>query len=435
MGRRDFELASPQATDHNRVQNRYKCRKFWFRLGDSTMQERVALAEVPNVAITVALCFLVAVVEGFDIQALGVAAPKLAPQFNLIPRELGWIFAVSNIGLVLGATSGGWLADRVGRKPVFMGAVIIFGLFTLLMTMASGFTSLFVLRFLAGLGFGAALPNMMAVASEVSAPEKRASTAAVMFCGMPVGGGTSALLTQLLPPDFDWRVLFIIGGLFPLILAPAIHFLMPETLPKRAVVARRKNFRLALFGEGRAPATLLLWLTFLPTLLILYLILNWLPSLVVANGLDKTVAPQASLAFNWASVVGALVFGKLVDRIDARGPLTFAYVGLIGSLLALSNSHGIASTVFLSGAAGFFLLGANYALYGVAAMYYPQDIRGTGSGASVAVGRIGSIIGPLLAGILLGGGTSASGVVQYMVPVAAIAGAAVFALSFCRRPE
>jgi MFS transporter, AAHS family, 3-hydroxyphenylpropionic acid transporter len=179
---------------------------------------------------------------------------------------------------------------------------------------------------------------------------------------------------------------------------------------------------------------LLLWLTFLPTLLILYLILNWLPSLVVANGLDRTVAPQASLAFNWASVVGALVFGKLVDRIDARGPLTLAYVGLIGSLLALSNSHGIASTVFLSGAAGFFLLGANYALYGVAAMYYPQDIRGTGSGASVAVGRIGSIIGPLLAGILLGGGTSASGVVQYMVPVAAIAGAAVFALSFCRRP-
>lgn len=398
------------------------------------MQERVALAAVPNVAVTVTLCFLVAVVEGFDIQALGVAAPKLAPQFNLSPGQLGLIFAVSNIGLVFGATSGGWLADRVGRKPVFMGAVLTFGVFTLLMTLASGFTSLFVLRFLAGLGFGAALPNMMAVAAEVSAPEKRASTAAAMFCGMPVGGGTSALLTQVLPPDFDWRVLFIVGGIFPLLLAPAIHYLMPETLPKRVEAAPRKDFWVALFGEGRAPATLLLWLTFLPTLLILYLILNWLPSLVVANGLDRAVAPQASLAFNWASVAGALVFGKLVDRMDARGPLTFAYVGLIASLVALSQSHGIASTVFLSGAAGFFLLGANYALYGVAAMYYPQDIRGTGSGASVAVGRIGSIIGPLLAGILLGGGTSASGVVQYMVPVAALAGAAVFALSFCRRP-
>lgn len=402
--------------------------------GDCMMQERVALAAVPNVAITVALCFLVAVVEGFDIQALGVAAPKLAPQFNLAPGQLGWVFSVSNIGLVIGATGGGWLADRVGRKPVFMGAVLTFGVFTLLMTLATGFTSLFLLRFLAGLGFGAALPNMMAVAAEVSAPEKRASTAAVMFCGMPVGGGASALLTQVLPPDFDWRTLFIIGGIFPLLLAPAIHYLMPETLPKRVETAPRKDIWVALFGEGRAPATLLLWLTFLPTLLILYLILNWLPSLVVANGLDRSVAPQASLAFNWASVVGALVFGKLVDHMDARGPLTFAYVGLIASLLALSQSHGITSTVVLSGAAGFFLLGANYALYGVAAMYYPQDIRGTGSGASVAVGRVGSIFGPLLAGMLLGSGTSASGVVQYMVPVAAVAGAAVFALSFCRRP-
>lgn len=398
------------------------------------MQERVALAAVPNVAITVALCFLVAVVEGFDIQALGVAAPKLGPEFSLSKGWLSVIFASSNVGLVIGATLGGWLADRVGRKPVFMGAVLIFGLFTLLTTIATGALSLFFLRFCAGLGFGAALPNLMAVAAEVSAPEKRASTSAVMFCGMPVGGGTSALITQLLPPDFDWRILFVIGGVFPLLLAPAIHYLMPETLTKRVDTAPRGNFLRALFGEGRAPVTLLLWLTFLPTLLILYLILNWLPSLVVANGLDRAVAPQASVAFNWASVAGALVFGKLVDRIDARMPLTFAYVGLIGSLLALSNSHGIASTVWLSGAAGFFLLGANYALYGVAATYYPQDVRGTGSGASVGVGRIGAIVGPLLAGVLLTGGTTASGVVLYMVPVAAIAGAAVFALSFWRRP-
>jgi AAHS family 3-hydroxyphenylpropionic acid transporter len=399
------------------------------------MQERVALAAVPNVAVTVALCFLVAVVEGFDIQALGVAAPKLAPEFLLSQGQLSFIFAASNVGLVLGATGGGWLADRVGRKPVFMGAVLTFGLFTLLTTLSTGFLSLFALRFLAGLGFGAALPNLMAVAAEVSAPERRASTSAIMFCGMPVGGGTSALITQLLPPDFDWRVLFIIGGVFPLLLAPAIHFFMPETLTKRVGIAPRGNFLRALFDEGRTPITLLLWLTFLPTLLILYLILNWLPSLVVANGLDRAVAPQASLAFNWASVVGALVFGKLVDRIDARVPLTFAYVGLIGSLLALSASHDITSTVWLSGAAGFFLLGANYALYGVAATYYPQDVRGTGSGASVGVGRIGAIVGPLLAGMLLSGGTTASGVVRFMVPIAAIAGAAVFALSFYRRPS
>lgn len=399
------------------------------------LQERTALVQSPNVAITVALCFLVAVVEGFDIQAMGVAAPKLAPQFGFDPKQMGWIFSISNIGLVIGAGLGGRFADQVGRKPVFIGAVLAFGLFTLLTSLVSTFEALFVVRLCAGLGFGAALPNMMALAAEVSVPEKRASTAAVMFCGMPLGGGTSALLTQLLPPDFDWRILFEIGGVLPLLLAPTIYFLMPETLTKRAPGTPRPDVASALFSEGRTRATLMLWLAFLPTLLILYLILNWLPTLVVANGLDRAVAPQASLAFNFASVVGALFFGHLVDRVDTRWPMTFAYIGLIISLIALSSSSGLTMTLVLSGAAGFFLLGANYALYGVAATYYPLAVRGTGSGASVAVGRIGSIIGPLLAGLLLGGGMSASGVVQYMVPVAAVAGAAVFGLSFCRRPQ
>jgi MFS transporter, AAHS family, 3-hydroxyphenylpropionic acid transporter len=399
------------------------------------VQARVALAQTPNVAVTVALCFLVAVVEGFDIQAMGVAAPRLAPEFGLLPKQMGLVFAIANIGLVIGASVGGRLADRVGRKPVFIGAVLAFGIFTLLTSMVGTFEELFAVRFCAGLGFGAALPNMMALAAEVSAPAKRASTAAAMFCGMPLGGGASALLTQLLPPGFDWQILFIVGGVLPLLLVPTLYFLMPETLQHRGAGAPRTNIVHALFGEGRTPATLLLWLAFLPTLLILYLILNWLPILVTANGLDRAVAPQASLAFNFASIAGALVFGKLVDRMDTRGPLTIAYLGLIVALIALSSSRGLALTVFLSGAAGFFLLGANYALYGVAATYYPQNVRGTGSGASVAIGRVGSIIGPLLAGVLLGGGTSAAGVVQYMVPVAALAGAAVFCLSFFRRPD
>ena len=386
-----------------------------------------------HATITIALCFLVAVVEGFDIQAIGIAAPRLAPQFGLSPPQMGWIFSVSNIGLVLGASLGGWFADRFGRKPVFVGAVLTFGIFTLLTTLSSSFEGLFAVRFCAGLGFGAALPNMMAVAAEISSPQKRALTAAVVFCGMPLGGGSSALLTQLLPPDFDWRTLFIVGGVFPLLLAPALHFLMTETLQRKDSSAPRTNVWHALFGEGRAPATLLLWLAFLPTLVILYLILNWLPTLVVAKGMDRVVAPQASLLFNFGSVAGALLFGWLVDRWDARWPLTLAYIGLIAALFGLSESNSKDLMVLLSGAAGFFLLGANYALYGVAPAYYPASVRGTGSGASVAMGRIGAIIGPLLAGVLLGGGTSASGVVGYLIPVAVVAGLAVFLLSFIRR--
>ena len=138
---------------------------------------------------TVLLCFLVAIVEGFDIQAIGVAAPRLAPELGLDSGALGLIFSFGNVGFVIGAMAGGWLADRIGRKPVFVGAVLLFGLFTLATTVTTTFWPLLTVRFLAGANFGAALPIMMAVAAEVTTSERRALTASMMFCGMPFGGG------------------------------------------------------------------------------------------------------------------------------------------------------------------------------------------------------------------------------------------------------
>jgi AAHS family 3-hydroxyphenylpropionic acid transporter len=377
----------------------------------------------------------VAVLEGFDIQAMGVAAPRLAPEFGLDKGDLGRLFAINNVGMVLGAALGGWLADRVGRKPVFLSAVTMFGVFTLCVVIAPNFETLFTVRLLAGLGFGAALPNMMAIATELSSPTRRATTATLIFCGLPIGGGSVALLTQVLPAGLDWRVLFILGGALPALLVPALYGLLPETLSSdvRQLPKERTPILKALFGDGRALPTLLLWLAFVPTLLILYLMLNWLPTLAVAKGIDPAIAPQTSLAFNWASVAGALVLGGLVDRFGPRWPLTLSYAALIVALVALGASTDHTMILTLSGVAGFFLLGANYALYGVAPAFYPAAMRGIGSGASVAVGRVGSILGPAAAGMLLAGGSSAMNVVQYMAPVAAVAGIAVCALSFFRR--
>jgi AAHS family 3-hydroxyphenylpropionic acid transporter len=390
----------------------------------------------PNVSATVALCLLCAVLEGFDIQAMGVAAPRLRPEFGLDPDQMGSVFAVSNVGLVIGAALGGWLADRAGRKAVFIGAVATFGVFTLGVALANSFTMLFVLRFLAGLGFGGALPNMMAMATELCAPSKRAQTAAIMFSGMPIGGGFSGLVTLLLPPDMGWRSLFVVGGVLPLLLVPALWLYMAETLPpSRHKVEKRHSPWHILFREGRAWPSVLLWTAFLPTVLILYLILNWLPSLVVAKGFAASVAPQSAIAFNFVAVAGAILFARLVDKFGTRTPLVAAYIGLIGTLVSLGAATGLGMIVFLSGMVGFFLLGANYALYGVAGSYYPLEMRGTGSGASVAMSRVGSIVGPLLGGILLGGGASATNVVQSMAPFAAVAGVAVVVLSFFRRAE
>jgi AAHS family 3-hydroxyphenylpropionic acid transporter len=379
---------------------------------------------------TIALCFAVAVLEGFDIQVLGVAAPRLVPELGLTPTQAGWVFSVSNLGLVLGSLVGGRVADRWGRKNTLVASTLVFAVFTLAVATIHSFAGLFTARLLAGLGFGAAMPNMMALATEVSVPGRRATTAALIFCGMPLGGGTSALLTQLIPPDVGWRVLFLVGGVLPILVSAALAAWLVETLQvARHVEAHRtESIAQALFADGRAVPTLLLWLTFLPTLLVLYVILNWLPLLMVGQGLDRSVTPRAALAFNWASVVGAIAVGTLTDRYGSRWILPLSYVGVIVALLELATAHTLPVVIACSALAGFCLLGANYAMYGVAPSHYPTHIRGTGSGAAIGVGRIGSVIGPLLAGVLLARGLEPAAVIRWMVPCAVVSGLAVIAL-------
>ena len=320
--------------------------------------------------VTIGLCFIVAVLEGLDIQAMGVAAPRLAAELQLPGGVLGQALSSSNIGLVVGATLGGWLADKIGRKPLLIASVLVFGAFTLGTMYAFNYESLFALRVGAGLGFGGALTNLMAMAAEVSSQNKRGSTGAMMFCGMPVGGGTVALISWLTPTQ-NWRLLFLIGGLAPLLIAPALAMFLQETrdtskaggsrattpprfwlmtIPVYAVLSLAAtlvvpvNFapwlaiaptvvlayafihRQALFSEGRALASVLIWLIFLPTLLILYLVLNWLPSLVSAKGFPMD-ASLASVWFNYASVIGALLFGLFVDKFGVRWPLMISYAG------------------------------------------------------------------------------------------------------------
>ncbi|MBM4209678.1 MAG: MFS transporter, partial [Gammaproteobacteria bacterium] len=256
--------------------------------------------------VSVLLCFFAAVLEGFDIQALGVAAPRMAPELALGAAQMGWLFAIGSIGILFGASIGGRIADRYGRKPAFLGAVAVFGAFTLWMSVLSNFEGLFVARLIAGLGFGAALPNMMALATEISPPTRRALTTAAMFCGLPVGGALCASVTQWLPVGFDWRILFQIGGILPLLLVPAIALFMietyrPDSSPKKSSTKKSVSASAvmhALFGQGRAAATLLIWTILAPTMLVLYLILNWLPTLVASKGLAVSIAPLASMWFN-----------------------------------------------------------------------------------------------------------------------------------------
>ncbi|XYH95508.1 MFS transporter [Sorangium sp. So ce1128] len=376
-------------------------------------------------AVTLSLCSLIALLEGFDIQAIGVAAPLLIPDLGLTPGQAGVVFGAGMAGLVCGALAGGWMVDRMGRKPLLMMAVGCFGLFTLATLVAGGPLSLGLYRFLAGTGMGAAMPSLVAVALEIAPPDRRTRTTTLMFSGMPAGGALAALFAAGVLERFGWRSIFLAGGVLPLLLLPAMARLMPDSRAAAPSGAQRPGGVQALFGHGRLLVTLMAWVTFGLTLLVLYLLLNWLPSLVAAKGLGGVGGAGAAFAFNVGSVIGAWVLGMLVDRLGPRLPIIAAYAALALSLFGLAGANSLPPVLALAGLAGFFLLGAQYSLYGVIPLYYPARARGLATGASIAAGRLGSIGGPLVAGHLLGQGWGPAGVAMAMVPVVLSAGVAV----------
>ncbi|WP_437832631.1 MFS transporter [Sorangium sp. So ce1153] len=379
----------------------------------------------PRGAATLSLCSLIALLEGFDIQAIGVAAPLLIPDLGLTPGQAGVVFGAGMAGLVCGALAGGWMADRMGRKPLLMMAVGVFGLFTLATVVAGGPLSLGLFRFMAGTGLGAAMPTLVAVALEIAPPDRRTRTTTLMFSGMPAGGALAALFAAGFLARFGWRSIFVAGGVLPLLLLPAMARLMPDSRAAASGGAERPGSAQALFGHGRLLVTLTSWITFGLTLLVLYLLLNWLPSLVAAKGLGGVGGAGAAFAFNAGSVIGCWVIGMLVDRLGPRLPIIAAYAALALSMFGLARADSLPPVLALAGLAGFFLLGAQYSLYGVIPLYYPARARGLATGAAIAAGRLGSIGGPLVAGHLLGQGWGPAGVAMAMVPVVLSAGVAV----------
>lgn len=380
----------------------------------------------------VAICFFIAALEGYDIQAFGVAAPQMAPALKLGPLEMGWAGSAAMIGLVIGAILGGTAADRFGRKPVLALSVAAFGIFSVATSFVQNGEMLILMRLMTGIGFGGAMPNLIAIATEISPPERRAATTTSMFCGLPAGGSLVALLAGYGGELGEWRMIFLIGGLLPLLLTPVIIFLMPETRPQAAPETDRRILR-GLFAENRALATLLIWVIFALDLLVTYLLLNWLPTLVVAKGFAPHEGATASLWLNGASVVGALILGRIADRMGYRWPLVAIFVGLAFAVWALAQASGLPGIFAASAATGFLVVGGLYVLYALAPAYYPPQIRAAGAGTAIAVGRFGSIVGPLIAGELRALGYTPSEVFMAMLPAAGVTAVAVFALTtFCR---
>ncbi|RQS31583.1 3-(3-hydroxy-phenyl)propionate transporter MhpT [Burkholderia sp. Bp8992] len=394
------------------------------------------VAARPAVATTLGLCFAIALLEGLDLQSVGVAAPRMAHEFGLTVSQMGLAFSAGTFGLLPGAMLGGWLADRVGRKRVLIASVCLFGLLSIATAQVSTFAMLVVVRALTGLGLGGAMPNLIALSSEAVDARSRSSAVAVMYCGIPFGGMIASLIGVLLAGDTEWRHIFYVGGVGPLLLAPLLLVLLPESrafLDVSASGAARPGVAHTLFGGARTGTTLALWLSYFCTLIVLYFLLNWLPSLMAAKGLARSQAGIVQIFFNIGSGLGVLGIGMSMDRMKPSRVVVGMYAGIVLSLAALAVAPGLAWLSVAAFAAGMFVVGGQSVLYALAAMYYPTAMRGTGVGSAVAVGRLGSVVGPLAAATLLAAGRSAPMVIGASIPVTLVA--AVAALVLIRRPQ
>jgi AAHS family 4-hydroxybenzoate transporter-like MFS transporter len=384
----------------------------------------------------IVLCGLVALLDGFDLLAIGVAAPVMARALHIAPNQLGAVFSAALFGGMLGAFGLGPIADRYGRRGVLIGATATFGVFTLCTAGAATLQQILLFRFLAGIGLGGAMPSFISLAAEYTPRAQRQAVVGLLMTGFPLGGVMVGLLASRLIAAVGWQSLFYIGGILPLGLSMVLIHALPDSIEflvmRGAACQEIRNLLVRisptvniesgcqfvidgeksrgvpvwqLFSAGRAGGTILLWASYFVTFMLLVTSATWTPTLVQRAGVDGAQSSMAMALFALGSVVGTPLAGFLVSRFAARTVLPAALVGSAMTLGAVGQaSQSITLVIIFLGLAGFFLGVASSGLIAVATLLYSTAIRSTGVGWAMGLGRFGSFVGPLAIGLLVNQG-------------------------------
>lgn len=386
--------------------------------------------------LTVGLCATVVVLDGFDTQAIAYVAPVIAKNWSLTPASFGPVFAAGLIGMMIGAFTLGPIADRRGRKLAILISVTLMGLFSLATMFATSIEALLALRFLTGLGLGGAMPNVIALSAEYTPARWRSTAVGIMFCGFPFGAVLGGLLAAQIIPLYGWQSVFLLGGVVPLLLLLLLVPMLPESVRflvtrhnSETIIARlmakaipnanlpadihfettekaesnRAVARAELFGANRAPRTLMLWTAFFMNLLMYYFLINWLPLTLQQAGVDLSKAILFTALLNAGGIVGTIVLARIIDRLGSFRILWFVLLAAAVAITAVgyvASQGGLPLAVAIF-AAGFCVNGSQNNMNALAAGLYSTPSRATGVGFALGVGRVGSILGPIVGGALL----------------------------------
>ncbi|MDH1526003.1 MFS transporter [Pseudomonas mosselii] len=379
------------------------------------------------------LLILLLVTDGYDAQVLGYVIPALAQDWGLEKAAFGPVFSANLLGLTVGSLAVTPLADRFGVRRVLLCCVLLYASLTVLMVFASSLDSLMLARFLCGIGMGGAMPSAMALMADYAPPRLRTLMVTLAACGFSLGGAAGGFVAAGFIDHHGWQAVFLAGGVAPLLLFPFLVLFLPESLPRllrdappyarlQRVTARllpgwqipvariasdepadSKLTMVALFRDGFARPTLLLWSTFFVSLILLYFMISWLPSLLQESGLALNQANLVTSLFLFAGTFGAVCLAWCADRMANKAYLLAAVLlgaALFSVLVGLNHDdpRWLVPSVF---AAGFCIIGGQLTLNAFVSNFYPAQVRATGTGWALGVGRFGSILGPLLGSLLL----------------------------------
>ena len=379
-----------------------------------------------------ALSFLVMLIDGFDVTLAAFAVPHWISEWHVQPSAFGPVLGASLLGILFGSPLFGFLGDRYGRKIAIVLSYLTFGIATIMVAWSGSVTQVAVLRVIAGIGIGGVLPNIVALNMEF-APRRLAATAIILsFVGIAFGGALPAPVAIYLVPLYGWPILFIVGGGIPLIIGGFIALWLPESIrfltlkDRQADVAKLVKLmdpdkslpeatRFFIRGEEKhlpfkflfsgslAIMTPLLWFLFSLDMMVYFFLVSWMPTLLAGAKISLTKAAVATAIFQFGGVVGPVSVARPIDRFGMMPILLCFFLGvpIIGGIgyIGLQSNSQLFVLVFL---AGFCTLGSQMGLNAITAILYPTALRSTGSGWAFGVGRVGSIIGPVVGGLIIG---------------------------------